>query len=133
MAEGERSKEEEQPAEAVGGRWWETADWSGCPGRADTMEGSCCVAVLEAAAARDAPCPPQPRLKRDASSRVRGTGKSLVEIPSPWSRCGGATAGGDTREGGMGMAVDKGQRACVSSWLIGGFTAIWESSWEGAD
>lgn len=31
------------------------------------------------------------------------------------------------------MAMDKGQRACVSAWLIGGFTTIWESSFEGAD
>lgn len=39
----------------------------------------------------------------------------------------------DIREGVTRMAMDEGQRACVSSWLTGGFTAIWESSFEGAD
>lgn len=96
------------------------------------MGGSVCVAVLEAAPARDAPCPPLPRLERDTSSRVRGTGKSPVEIPSAWCCCGGTMARG-TSEGGTRMAMDKGRRVCVSSWLIEGFTAIWESSCKGAD
>lgn len=39
----------------------------------------------------------------------------------------------DIKEGVTRMAMDKGQRACVSSGLIGGFTAIWKSSCEGAD
>lgn len=51
------------------------------------MEGSCCVAVLEAAPAPDAPCPPQPGLEQGASSRVRGMRKSLMGIPSAWSCC----------------------------------------------
>lgn len=90
------------------------------------MEGSCCVAVLEGAPAHDAPCPSPPRLKQAERHREISGGNSSSMVLLWWCQR-------DIKEGGMRMAMDKGQRVCVSSRLIGGFTAIWESSCEGAD
>lgn len=63
---------------------------------------------------------------------VRGSGcwwRSLQHDPTV------AVVQPEGHKGGRdGRAMVKGQRACVvSSWLIGGFTAVWESGQEGAD
>lgn len=88
------------------------------------MEGSCCVAVLQAAPARDAPCPPHPRMKWDVSSRVRGTGKSLVKflrhgpavvVPWPEGHQGGRDGNGHDQEaeGVCFFLVDWGIYCCL--------------------
>lgn len=59
------------------------------------MEGSRCVAALEAAPAQDAPRPLRPGAKQGAAGGVRGERRRvLVEIPPAWSCCGGGAARG---------------------------------------
>lgn len=94
MAEVEHSKEEEQPAEASGREMVGDCRLDRLPREGRHNGGKLLRSCARAAPAHDAHCPPQPRLERDASSRVRGTGKSRVEIPSAWSCCGGARARG---------------------------------------
>ena len=73
------------------------------------MEGSCCVATLEAAPTRDAPRPPRPGVKWGAAGGVRGERhRVLVETPLAWSRCGGGAARGISRREGWGGPWSRG-------------------------